>query len=255
MDMGMPVQEVPVTLDAGHRPRHGSPGVGCDLKEVLERFIRGAGELGQSPASPEVGPEPPGEGEDHMPMGHRLEDLPGDELAELDLALLVAGRTEAPPLAGEGQQILVATLRATDPSEAPVQDTALPEGLNGMLNACAQGPVGRGEAVVIHPEEFFEVLLNDLPERRVPWPAALINLLRPGGDGTGHRLGDRFDRHRRHCRTLPPGWGVGIALIVPATGRFAEVRLDDLHQGMFVGSFVQEEVMDREYRVPSLTTR
>jgi len=34
-----------------------------------------------------------------MPMGHGLEDLPGDKIAELDLALLVAGRTEAPPLA------------------------------------------------------------------------------------------------------------------------------------------------------------
>ena len=32
VDMGMPVQEVPVTLDADHRPRDGSPGVGCDLK-------------------------------------------------------------------------------------------------------------------------------------------------------------------------------------------------------------------------------
>lgn len=41
-----------------------------------------------------------------MPVGHGLEDLPGDKIAELDLALLVAGRTEAPPLAGEGQEVL-----------------------------------------------------------------------------------------------------------------------------------------------------
>jgi hypothetical protein len=108
--MGMPVQETPIALDAGHGPRHGAPRVRGDLEDVLEGLIGGTRELGEAAPGPsKIWAQPPRERQDHMPMGHRLENLVRDELAEFDLALLVAGRAEAAALTGEGQQILVAT--------------------------------------------------------------------------------------------------------------------------------------------------
>lgn len=98
-------------------------------------------------------------------MGHRLENLFCDELAEFNLALLVAGRAEAAALAREGQQVLVSALRAADAREVPVQDAALLEGLERMPNAVPQGPIGGREAFVIDLEELLEVPLDDLPER------------------------------------------------------------------------------------------
>jgi hypothetical protein len=56
VDMGMPVQEIPIALDTSHGPRHGAPRVGGDLEKILERFICRTGELGEPPASPEVRP-------------------------------------------------------------------------------------------------------------------------------------------------------------------------------------------------------
>ncbi len=133
---GCQSKEVPVALNAGHRPGDAGPTVRGYLQELFKSLVGGAGQCGQpAPGAPEVGPQPPGEGEDHVPVGHRLEDSPGDELPELDLPLLVAGGTEAAPLAGEGQEVLVFAGRAADAGEAPVQDAALPEGLDGVFLA------------------------------------------------------------------------------------------------------------------------
>jgi hypothetical protein len=65
-----------------------------------------------------------------------------------------------------------------------------------MPNAGPQGPIGGREAIVMDLEELRKVPVDDLPEGRVPWLAALINLLRSGRDGAGTTLGDRFDRCR-----------------------------------------------------------
>ena len=46
VDVGMPVEETPIALNAGHGPRHGGPGVAGELKEVFDGLIGGAGELG-----------------------------------------------------------------------------------------------------------------------------------------------------------------------------------------------------------------
>lgn len=77
----MPIEEMPIALDAGHGSGHSGPTVRGYLQELFEGLVGRMGQFGQP-----------------VPVGHWLENLPGDELAELDLALLVAGGTEALPL-------------------------------------------------------------------------------------------------------------------------------------------------------------
>ena len=95
-------------------------------------------------------------------------------------------------------------LRATDAGEPPVQDAALPEGLEAVPDAGAQRPVCGREAVVVHPEKLLEVLLDDLPERRFLRLAGVIDVLGWPGDGAGKGPRNRFGYRRCHCRTLLP---------------------------------------------------
>ncbi len=117
--MGMPVQEIPGTLQAGYGTGNGGAGSCGSLKEVFDRRIGQPGEAGEALPPTEEGPESPRQRDDHVAMGHRCQDLPGDELAEGRLALGVTGRTEAALLAREGEQVLVAAVRTANAGKAP----------------------------------------------------------------------------------------------------------------------------------------
>lgn len=100
--MGVPIEEATKALNADNSPGNRSPVTCGELEQFLDGLIRGPGERGEpAPESAEIGAEPPGNREDDMPVRDRLQDLAGDELAEFDLALLVARGTQAPSLARE----------------------------------------------------------------------------------------------------------------------------------------------------------
>jgi hypothetical protein len=83
---------------------------------VREGEARESGEPLPIPA--EVGAEMAREGEDDMP-GDRLQDLLTYELAECNLPLSLAGRTEAALIIREGEEIFVTAPRAADSGETP----------------------------------------------------------------------------------------------------------------------------------------
>jgi hypothetical protein len=105
MHVGMPIQEIPGTLQARHGAGHGGAGARGGLEKVLDRLIGQAGQAGEALPPTEEGPQAPLEREDHVPMGDRCQDLLGDELAEGRLSLGVtegAKTVSAPtsPIAG-----------------------------------------------------------------------------------------------------------------------------------------------------------
>jgi hypothetical protein len=74
-----------------------------------------------------------GDGEDVLAMRHRGQHRLLDPLAKDQHPLLVAGRAEAAGLAGERQQVLVATLVAVDPGEALVEVAAVEKAIQGLV--------------------------------------------------------------------------------------------------------------------------
>jgi hypothetical protein len=75
MHMGMPVWEIPGTLQAGDGTGNGDAGSYGGLKDVLNCFIGQPGEAREALPAPEAGPEAPGQGDDHLAMRHRFQDL------------------------------------------------------------------------------------------------------------------------------------------------------------------------------------
>jgi len=66
-----------------------------------------------------------GDAENEMPVRNFLEDIHAEPLSEFHHALLMAGRAEMAPFAGEGQQILVATVITSDAGKAVFQIAAV----------------------------------------------------------------------------------------------------------------------------------
>lgn len=77
-----------------------------------------------------------------------LEHLLGQERAEQRSTLGGARGTEPPSLAGEGDQILGATLLAADPSEAVIVDAAVEEGEDRIFDRAAPEAVASLEALL-----------------------------------------------------------------------------------------------------------
>ena len=78
---------------------------------VIEFVQQGAVEL-------EGVTDQPRDGEHEVPVGHRGADLVGDDGAFDERAALVAGGTEAALFAGEGEEKLMAAVRAVQAGEA-----------------------------------------------------------------------------------------------------------------------------------------
>ena len=72
-----------------------------------------------------MNPEPFRNGEDELPVRDRGEDLLADMHGKLKDALLMAGRTEASDLAGEGYKHVMPAVIAADSDKSLTQVTAL----------------------------------------------------------------------------------------------------------------------------------
>ena len=75
-------------------------------------------------------------------MGDVLEQLLLGPVRPQKLALLMAARAQAPELAGEGDQKLVAAVRAAHPGDALVEDAAIEVTVDRRLDVATQIAVG-----------------------------------------------------------------------------------------------------------------
>jgi len=97
------------------------------------------------------------DGEDNLAVRDVLEQLLLGPIGPHQLALLVAARAQAPELAGEGDQELVAALRAAHPGDPQVEDAAVEIAVDRRLDAAAQVAVGGEKALLVATHEVLEV--------------------------------------------------------------------------------------------------
>jgi hypothetical protein len=161
MAVGIEVQEIPKGLDSndcpgsslvfwrGAKEKHlqGIPRTATQLREKLSIIE-------------EVTPDDFRHAEGEVPVGDGLEDLLTKPLPEFHHPFLVAGRTEVPSFAGEGQEILVATVFAFYTGETIVEDAAIKITVDHLLHISTEKSVFDGEAFVIDLLKFLKVILN-----------------------------------------------------------------------------------------------
>ena len=172
-------------LERGHRPR---PALGLARRlrqRVPQHLPRRLGHQAVEPALPlDQAPEPLGNGEHHVAVGHVEQHRLDQPLPEEGRALGLARRTQVARPAREGQQMLRPALRAPDPREAPVEPPAVQERVHRLLHLRPPG-AGLGlEAVGVHPPVVLETRLEHPVEGRalrVPRPVD------PGGRRRGRR--------------------------------------------------------------------
>jgi hypothetical protein len=162
----MPIQEVASTLQAGDGTRDGCVAPTCGLEQLLERLVGQASESDESLPAAEEGPQAPGKREDRVAVRDKFQDLLRDELAKGRLPLGVARGAEAALLAREGEQVLVAAPRASDPRKAMGQNPAAAETLHRAGDDSSERAIPRRVAVVVQVEEGVRVARDQLPERR-----------------------------------------------------------------------------------------
>jgi hypothetical protein len=99
---------------------------------VLEGLDGGMKENGEELASfPEDAAQDAGDGEDELAVGNFVADQGGDPFAGRADATLMAGGAEMSPLAGEGEEAFVATIRALEAGETGGEVAAAEKGLDG----------------------------------------------------------------------------------------------------------------------------
>ena len=163
MAMGVEVQKIPEGLDGDDC--HGKSLV--PWAEANKKHIQGIpGKATQfeekSTVIGEVMPEDLRHAEGEVPVRDGLEDLLTKPLPEFHHPFLVAGRTEVPSFAGEGQEILVATVFAFYTGETIVEDAAIKITVDHLLHISTEKSVFDGEAFVIDLFKFLKVILNAL---------------------------------------------------------------------------------------------
>ena len=101
-----------------------------------------------------------------MSVGNRQEDVIDQVGGGLENLALMAGGTEPPPLAGEGEQVFVRAVVAADAGKSPFEGSAVEEFLEDFRDNGAKGAelgfIGIGIAI----DEGGVVALDALPDGR-----------------------------------------------------------------------------------------
>lgn len=106
----------------------------------------------------------PGDGEDILAVGHVMADAAGDPCAGTTNAPLVTGGAEVAALAGEGEQFLMAAVRAVESGEACGEIAAAQEGFDGGDGAGPQRAERLAVLLLVVCEKFSPPVVDDLPE-------------------------------------------------------------------------------------------
>ncbi len=105
-------------------------------------------------------------GEDELPVRHLVTESVGDPMPGLADPALMARRTEVPPFAGEGQQLLMAAVGTLKAGEAGREVAAAVELLDHRERVGPKRSVGLTVRSFVVSEELVPAVVDDLPERR-----------------------------------------------------------------------------------------
>ncbi len=114
-------------------------------------------------------------GEDELPVGDGSADGLGDRFIRQQGALLVAARTKAALLTGEGDEHLVAAVGTTNAGKAVVQVAAAKESARHVADNRSPRTVLFGITPVVGPLELRQVTLDGPKKRRLSRLARAVN--------------------------------------------------------------------------------
>jgi len=145
-----------------------SPGLEiCTRQGLLKVLLEGLGgapaEIAKELSVIEKRPaEYLGDAEDPVAVWYGFNDLLEKPLPEFDHTLLVAGGTEMPTLAREGQEVLVAAGITADPGESVVEDAAVEKPRDDVSYIRAEESVLAGKAFIVDLFQGLEVVSHAL---------------------------------------------------------------------------------------------
>ena len=106
------------------------------------------------------------DGEDELAVGDGVADGLGDPCAGLEGAALMAGGAEVAGFAGEGEEVLVAAVRAEESRETGGKVAAAEEVPDMGDGVGAQGAHGGTVVLFVASEEIVPAVVNQLPKGR-----------------------------------------------------------------------------------------
>jgi len=194
MQVRVVVEQVAIRVHANHQP-------GLRLRccqqntETLDDHAGGhpAQIPEQSPVIAKVDAQHLGDREHDLPVRYRQHYRRVQPLGEGYGPLGVTGCAEIPPLAGEGQQVLVPTVRTADAGEAQFEVTTVEVLVDRLANDRAEVTVPVLVALRIDLLKALEVLLDDAVKGCLPGLARTIDTL--------GALGHADDRVQDGCRS------------------------------------------------------
>ena len=148
---------------------------------------------------------------------YRCVDLLSDIRGLVEGPALVARCAQAALLAGEGQEVFVAAVRAAQAGETRVAVAAAEKGGYGGVHLRGQRPPSGGGVCGVRGAKSGPVIVHDLPDRRGP-RLARAKMVGAGGDGI-----DWATATRRRRRNRPGRGAATMARVTPlANGRKPE---------------------------------
>jgi len=185
VDVGVVMDELPEGLD-------GEDGAGGGVLAEQGAVGLDDGLPGEGGKTTEQGtmvaeedPQAFGKGPDELAMGDVQADVLGHVHAEQERAFLRAARADAALLAGEGDEELVAAVRAADAGEAVLEVTALEEPVDGLVKYRSPVAVLAGVPVGVDGAELVDVFSDEAVEVRfeaLAWAVDIDRLV----EETGH---------------------------------------------------------------------
>jgi len=166
MEVGVPVEERAERLDGGDDSGDGVALSEGRAQELTERLVGDAGEHPEEMAVvEEPGAEPLGQGEDVLAVGNVDEDLL-EPVAPDEEPLGVTAWTEVARLAAERDEEAGPAPRAVDAEESVLEEAAVEEAGDDLLDAAMEAAVGAAESFVVDPDESVVVILEEAVEGR-----------------------------------------------------------------------------------------
>ena len=126
-----------------------------DVEKVVEELATLAEDAAQGP----------GHGENELPVRHLEADIVGDPVAQGADAALVATGAEMPGLAGEGEELFVATVGALEPGESGGEIAAAVKLVHHRHGVPAQRAVSLAMAGFVVGDKLVPGIMDDLPQR------------------------------------------------------------------------------------------
>ena len=116
----------------------------------------------------------------HLPVRHRRQERLRQPEPPDSEPPGVAARAEVAAFARKGEQVLVRTAPTPHARETVLQDPARQKPLGDRADDRPSRAIRLGEALVVDRVQLGEVRLDQLKERRGPWPAQLVHMVHAG---------------------------------------------------------------------------